>query len=602
MDKHIRIHTTPLGGDKYVNINLKQKFDVLDILSLSIKKEDLYRNFESNYGVLVGRININTGLGVPNAKVSIFIPLDETDAEDTKISSIYPYEEINDKNILGYRYNLFTPREGYDLGSFPTKLEIIKDKTMSEVYKKYYKYTTVTNGAGDFMIFGLPVGSHTLHVDIDLSDIGEYSYSPKELKNSGVPNNSLILGEDGEYIMKVDSNLESLPQIISQNVTVDIRPLWGNIDEQMVGITRCDVNFNINFNTYSTFVATMGFERLQKLEDKGILWSKDFAEMYWYNNTKYGRSDESNYTPGEDSRVLPFIGEQLGQPLGDVRVRVYMYDESGGRSEMMDYVREENATLVADGFLILKLPCYSHKVITDEYGETKFSTDGSGVPTAGTYHIEVITDDGYVQTGGEFYGYMIRNNSQNEAKRGFLMERGRIYTASFKHVKNKREVFGMKRSTSMKLGGITFFGKDRLNISGSKQLPFSFNENDWLNGFLYFGRMANGGDKKNQSAPVDMQYSTEGRLFYKVETRMVDITSVIENMSKTDNYYHFFNNTNLFTLGQIEQPKLMKADIENNGLPKPLSSNRGGGQFMIMSGMYLSNVNNFKKYYNLVKK
>ena len=37
---------------------------------------------------------------------------------------------------------------------------------------KYYKYTTRTNEAGDYMIFGVPVGSQTIHVDIDLSDIG----------------------------------------------------------------------------------------------------------------------------------------------------------------------------------------------------------------------------------------------------------------------------------------------------------------------------------------------------------------------------------------------------------------------------------------------
>lgn len=600
MDKRIRIHTTPLSEDKYVSVDLKQNFDTLDILSLSIKKEDFYRSFESTYGVLVGRININSGLGIGNAKVSIFIPLDEEDSENPLIASLYPFTEINDKNSLGYRYNLFTPKKDYKLGTFPTKLEVIKNKVMGDVYKKYYKYTTVTNSGGDFMLFGVPVGSQTLHIDIDLSDIGEYSYSPNELKNSGIPNSSLVMSSDGKFSMKVDSNLESLPQIVSQNLTVDVRPLWGEDDNEMVGITRCDANFNINYSTYSTFVATLGFERLQYKEDKGWLWEKDFAEMYWYNNTKYGRSDESKYTPGLDSRVFPFIGENIDQPLGDVRVKVYMYDDNGNKAEMYDFNREESSALVKDGFLILKLPCYSHRVVTDEFGNETYSTDENGIPTAGTYHIEIFTDDGYVMEGGQFYGYMIRNNGQNENKRGFLMERGRIYTCAFKHIKNKREVFGMKRSPQTS----SFFNIfNNLNgISGSKQLPFSFEENDWLNGFLYFGRMANGGSKKNQSAPVDMQYSTEGRLFYKVETRVIDITGQLGKLSSTDNYYHFFRNINDFTVGELAQPKDMLPATDSNLLPKPLHKDRGGGTFLIMSGMYTSNTNNFKKYINLINK
>ena len=82
---NIRIRTTPGGSDNYLNVNLDQKFDFIEILSLTLRQEEVYRNFCSDYGVVIGRVLVNNGFGVPNAKVSIFIPVDDIDKEDSEI-------------------------------------------------------------------------------------------------------------------------------------------------------------------------------------------------------------------------------------------------------------------------------------------------------------------------------------------------------------------------------------------------------------------------------------------------------------------------------------------------------------------------------------
>jgi hypothetical protein len=79
------------------------------------------------------------------------------------------------------------------------------------VYDKYYKFTVKTNESGDYMIFGVPVGSQTLHIDIDLSDIGEFSLSPQDLIRMGVATQAQVAGTK----FKSSSNLNELPQIIS---------------------------------------------------------------------------------------------------------------------------------------------------------------------------------------------------------------------------------------------------------------------------------------------------------------------------------------------------------------------------------------------------
>ena len=89
---NIRLRTTPGGEDKFLNLNIDQKFDFIEILSLTLRQEEVYQNFCSDYGVVVGRVTVNNGFGVPNAKVSIFIPIDDIDKENSQIFQEAPVQ------------------------------------------------------------------------------------------------------------------------------------------------------------------------------------------------------------------------------------------------------------------------------------------------------------------------------------------------------------------------------------------------------------------------------------------------------------------------------------------------------------------------------
>jgi hypothetical protein len=144
MSNTIRIRTTPNGEDKYLKVKLDQKFDFIEILSLKISQEEAYKRFCSDYGVITGRVIVNSGFGVPNAKVSVFIPIDDVDKEDSNIKNIYPYEIVTDRDLDGVRYNLL-PKENEisntcytPVGTFPTKREILDNELISHIYCKYY--------------------------------------------------------------------------------------------------------------------------------------------------------------------------------------------------------------------------------------------------------------------------------------------------------------------------------------------------------------------------------------------------------------------------------------------------------------------------------
>ena len=148
MSKSFRIKTTTDGTNKSIVLKLEQNYDTLEILSLKLSQDKLYRTFSSDYGVLIGRVLANDGLGIPNAKISVFIPISTTDSNNPLITKIYPFSKVTDKNITGARYNLITPKNlligttgttGI-YGTFPSKQQFLDDDTYLEVYEKYYKF------------------------------------------------------------------------------------------------------------------------------------------------------------------------------------------------------------------------------------------------------------------------------------------------------------------------------------------------------------------------------------------------------------------------------------------------------------------------------
>ena len=142
MSNSYRIRTQP-GVDKSIKILIDQEFEYLEILSLKLLQSQIYTRQCSDYGVVVGRVSVNNGFGLPNAKVSVFIPLDSTDELDPVISDLYPYKTLSELNDDGYRYNLLPYKQSHSghvpTGTFFDKLDVLVDPTLIEVYDKYYK-------------------------------------------------------------------------------------------------------------------------------------------------------------------------------------------------------------------------------------------------------------------------------------------------------------------------------------------------------------------------------------------------------------------------------------------------------------------------------
>jgi hypothetical protein len=363
----IRIRTTP-GSSKNVRIKLEQDFDFLEILSLKISQEDLYQTFCANYGVVVGRVIVNKGFGISNAKVSVFIPITEEDQKNQLIKDFYPFKTPYQKKD-GIRYNLLVSKATCSLnapiGTFPTKEEVLDNDIILEVFEKYYKYTTKTNSSGDFMIFGVPIGQQTVHMDVDLSDAGAASLRPFDLIAEGFPSN--LFKSNTEF--KTSTNLDSLPQVKTANVGVDVIPFWGDPESCEVGITRVDFDTNADIKTSALFFGSVVTDSGKMSLNKGC-----------NPKNKQGRLENLKTGPGtiEMIRVseidpVEWRNNNKIKPLG-------LEEFSVGDTELID----------SDGTFAYAIPLNIGHIITDEFGNYVPSPDPSiGIATKGMYRFKV---------------------------------------------------------------------------------------------------------------------------------------------------------------------------------------------------------------------
>jgi hypothetical protein len=377
MGQSLRIRSK-LGINQTINVPLDQEYEFLEILSLKILQADIYTRSCAEYGVVVGRVTANNGFGVPNAKISVFIPIQDEDLNNPLITSVYPYTVPTDKNDDGYRYNLLPYEKSYSkhaaTGTFPTRLDALTDATVIELVDKYYKFTVRTNDSGDYMIMGVPLGFQTLVMDVDLSDIGEFSLTPQDLIRMGLATESQVAGNQ----FRSSEDLESLPQIINVTKTVEISPLWGEPEICQIAINRVDFDLrddaNVDIQPTAVFMGSI-FSTTDNLRLRG--------EQYFA-----GIRVSSGCKPRENMGNLCNLVAGPGQILA---IRQTINQDENGNPILEQYELEQSGNVIDDdGTWLVEVPMNLEYIVTNEFGDRVISLDSSiGIPTKGNYRFKI---------------------------------------------------------------------------------------------------------------------------------------------------------------------------------------------------------------------
>lgn len=348
------------NNDKVVSINLNQDIDIVELLSLKIDTTNFYKLHTSNYGCIAGRVLANGGVGVPNAKISVFIGISDNTKDDPVLSELYPFSTSFQKDSDGIRYNLLPDTEvtlcHTAIGTFPSKRMVLDDENMNKVFEKYYKYTTRTNDAGDYMIFGVPVGNQIVHTDIDLSDIGILSQKPRDMIYKGYN----ITQFENANKFKKNTNIDNLTQVISQNDTVYVFPFWGEESESEIKITRNDINIQYKFEPTCVFIGSLVTDE----KSNGVMKNCIATE-------RMGKMDR--ITTG--SGTIEMIRKK---PNGDVE----------------EIAIQGNQLIDGNGTWCYQIPMNLDYYMTDEYGNLVPSNDkDKGIPTRTSVRFRVSLND-----------------------------------------------------------------------------------------------------------------------------------------------------------------------------------------------------------------
>lgn len=387
--------------EKVIKVKLDQEFDNLDILSLKLTNSEAYRRMCSDFGVIVGRVTINNGFGVENAKVSVFIPIDANDVDRPEITQIYPYKEATDTDEKGVRYNLLprvrnTNPSHRAVGSFPDVTDFSQYPAYVEVFEKYYKYTTVTNMSGDYMIFGVPTGSQTVLMDFDLFDTKSLELTANDLveqttmiktiqslENQFVveqtvdPNKvpGFIYHGNNNFDVQPKLDISAMPNIFNGLKYINVAPFWGDNEQCDVGITRCD--FKVDFNYQPTAVF---FGYLDSVSH-GYSITRD------YKYSRIGLIDEHPEIRAVDSQGN-FSGDLV--PYQQPVVVVYKRAKDNISRERVGVYKCSPGT----GIFKIALPMYDEYYTTNEFGDLIPTTDkNNGVATKAYYTFEFYETD-----------------------------------------------------------------------------------------------------------------------------------------------------------------------------------------------------------------
>ena len=366
MSQSYRIKTE-LGANKTINIQLDQEFEFLEILSLKIQQSDVYTRSCADYGVLVGRVTANNGLGLPNARVSVFIPVTPIDESNPLISSIYPYKSPSDKNEDGFRYNLLPYENSYSThsatGTLPTRSDVLTGATAVEIFDTYYRYTAKTNESGDYMIMGVPLGEQNIVMDVDLSDIGEFSLTPQDLIRIGLASEAQVAGSR----FRSSTDLNSLPQIINLTKNVDISPLWGDPTICEIAVNRLDFDLRDDANV--------------DIQPTAVFMGSIFS-------TPDNMRIKSGCRPRDNMGNLCSLVAGPGQILA---IRQTIQQDSDGNPILEQYQLEQSGNVIdGDGTWLTELPMNLDYIITNEFGEKVLSNDPTiGIPTKSKYRFKI---------------------------------------------------------------------------------------------------------------------------------------------------------------------------------------------------------------------
>lgn len=278
-------------NDYFLNVKINRSMNTLDTLNIYNVTNGVLPKYNNDTGVLFGKLEALQVLSDEN-KEKIRIPLKNVVVgifnPSEKFPSIASLDEEGNRIRLNLYETLPTINNPYNLRgyssfqSYLTDLNYSKNDGGLDEIPDEYKYVTITDENGNFVLHNVPVGQQTLMVEVDLLKFG---LEPEEVALNFFP-----------YPTQDDPNVSTLPHLFFGQYPINIVPSWGDFQ---TGYTEMKLSIALDLRkwvTYYTFPisANVGVNAkkpraLEQLYSEGIfsplrVFIRDMTKEFVENN------------------------------------------------------------------------------------------------------------------------------------------------------------------------------------------------------------------------------------------------------------------------------------------------------------------------------
>ena len=232
-------------NDYFMNVKINRSIGTLDTLNIYNVTHNEPPKFSNDTGVLVGKLEAIQVLNDENGE-KIRIPLKNTVVGIFNPSEKFPSISSSDNEGNRIRLNLYETIPQVDnpynlkgfssFQSYLTDIQYSKKDAENKSIPDEYRYTTVTNERGEFILQNIPVGQQTLMVEVDLLKFG---LEPEEIALNFFP-----------YPSNEDPNVSEIPHLFFGQYPINILPSWGDFQ---TGYTEMTMSIALDLRKWTTY-------------------------------------------------------------------------------------------------------------------------------------------------------------------------------------------------------------------------------------------------------------------------------------------------------------------------------------------------------------
>lgn len=225
--------------DMFANIKLSRSYETLDTLSIYNKPINSIPVQEARTGIVFGKLEAIQILK-DEAGNSFKVPLKNVPIGIFNTSEEFPTPVSLDDNGDRFFMNLketASPNQYFDNLAFSEDQKFLKTASQFVSMPDKFKFVTITNDNGEFVIYDVPIGSQTVVFEVDLF-------------KQGLTKDEIILN-NFPFPTSNEANIGEFPSYYFNQIPVDVVPAWGT---SQTGYTELDISVSLDLRKWATYI------------------------------------------------------------------------------------------------------------------------------------------------------------------------------------------------------------------------------------------------------------------------------------------------------------------------------------------------------------